>query len=52
MPVWKQLTLGQITCIHIDTSKNACQNKSNTVLVSQTQYPADQPGKKGDTVQP
>ena len=46
MPLWKQLIPGQIICLHIEVGRNICWNKSNTMLVSQTQCPAGQPGKK------
>ena len=46
VPLWKQLIPGQIICLHIEVGTNVCWNKSNTMLVSQTQYPAGQPGKK------
>ena len=44
--LWKQLILGQKICLHIEVGRNVCWKKSNTMLVSQTQYPAGQPGKK------
>ena len=46
MPLQKQLILGQIICLHIEVGRNVCWNKSNTMLVSQTQYLAGQPAKK------
>ena len=42
----KHLTLGLIIGLHIQMGRNVCWNKSKTVLVSQTQYLAGQPGKK------
>ena len=46
MPLWKHLTPGQIIGLHIEVGRNVCWNKSNIMLVSQTQYQAGQPGKK------
>ena len=45
MPLWKQLTLGQIISLHIEMGRNVHWKKSIAVLVSQTQYPVHQPGK-------
>ena len=46
MPLCKQLILPQIISLHIEVGRNVYWIKSNTMLVSQTQYPAGQPGKK------
>ena len=46
MLLQKQPTLVQVIGLHIGIGKNVCWNMSNTVLVSQTQYPLVQPGKK------
>ena len=46
MPLWKHLIPGKIISLHIEVGKNVCWNKSNALLVSQTQYLAGQPGKK------
>ena len=46
MPLQKHLIPGQIIGLHIQVGRNVCWNKSNTVLVGQTQYLAGQSGKK------
>ena len=46
VPLQKQLIPGQIICLHIEVGRIVCWKKSNTILVSQTQYLAGQLGKK------
>ena len=52
MPLWKHHVLGQVIGHHIGMGRIICWNKSNTMLVVQTQYLAGHPGKNGDTVPP
>ena len=40
MPLWMHLIPGQIIGLHIEVGRNVCCNKSNTMLVGQTQYEA------------
>ena len=44
--LWKQAIPGQKICLHNEVGRNVCWKKSNTMLVSQTQYLAGQSGKK------
>ena len=48
IPFWNHLVPGQwqVIYLHIEVGRNVCWNKSNTMLVGQTQYLAGQPGKK------
>ena len=46
VPLQKHLIPGQKICLHIEVGRNVCWKKSNAMLVSQTQYPAGQSGKK------
>ena len=46
VPLQKHPILGQKICLHIEVGRNVCWKKSNTMLVSQTQYPGGQSGKK------
>ena len=46
MPLQKHPIPGQKICLHIEVGRNVCWKKSNTVLVSQTQYLAGQSGRK------
>ena len=46
-PEGEDATLGQIIGLHIEMDGKVCWNKSNTMLVGQTQYLAGLPGKKG-----
>ena len=46
VPLWKHPIPGQKICLHIEVGRNVCLKKSNTMLVSQTQYLAGQSGKE------
>ena len=46
VPLQKQLILEQIIWLHIEVGRNVCWNKSNTMLVGQTECLAGQLGEK------